>query len=294
MENQVNDTVIDEQGTDSIVDPTPTQEDIFDEVFNMKSDEPFQANAETQVTQEPIVENETLSTQPITDAKSDPSQFEYWQSQADKRNQELGAMKQELETMKAQMAKKEEVVETAPEVVKPVKPAKPTDYNHSEALADPESPSAKYLEQNQAYLESMNDYILERDARRDAEIAEVQAQRQAMQQQQDTINNLQAKYGYTPEMANNFIDTMSSPESLSLDNLVKLHQLNIGANAPQAKQVSPQAQQKQAQLQQRQDKLGIPKPIGVQPGVSVQSPKLSNEDELMNAMITDHKKVNPW
>lgn len=294
MENQVNDTVIDEQGTDSIVDPTPTQEDIFDEVFNMKSDDPFIAGTETQVTPEPAVESEPLSTQPIADAKSDPSQFEYWQSQADKRNQELGAMKQELETMKAQMTKKEEVVETAPEVVKPVKPAKPSDYNHSEALADPESPSAKYLEQNQTYLESMNDYILERDARRDAEIAEVQAQRQAMQQQQDTINNLQAKYGYTPEMANNFIDTMSSPQSLSLDNLVKLHQLNIGANAPQAKQVSPQAQQRQAQLQQRQDKLGIPKPIGVQPGVSVQSPKLSNEDELMNAMIGDHKKVNPW
>jgi len=294
MENQVNDTIIDEQGTDSIVDPTPTQEDIFDEVFNMKSDNTFNAGTEPQVTPEPTVESEPLSTQPIVDAKSDPNQFEYWQSQADKRNQEIGAMKQELETMKAQMSTKEEVVETAPEVVKPAKPAKPTDYNHSEALADPESPSAKYLEQNQTYLESMNDYILERDAKRDAEIAEVQAQRQAMQQQQDTINNLQAKYGYTPDMANNFIDTMSSPESLSLDNLVKLHQLNISANAPQAKQVSPQAQQKQAQLQQRQDKLGIPKPIGVQPGVSVQSPKVSNEDELMNAMIGDHKKVNPW
>ena len=294
MENQVNDTIIDEQGTDSIVDPTPTQEDIFDEVFNMKSDDTFNASMDTQVTNEPTVTNEPLSTQSIPDAKSDPNQFEYWQSQADKRNQEIGAMKQELETMKAQMSTKEEVVETAPEVVKPAKPAKPTDYNHSEALADPESPSAKYLEQNQTYLESMNDYILERDAKRDAEIAEVQAQRQAMQQQQDTINNLQAKYGYTPDMANNFIDTMSSPESLSLDNLVKLHQLNISANAPQAKQVSPQAQQKQAQLQQRQDKLGIPKPIGVQPGVSVQSPKVSNEDELMNAMIGDHKKVNPW
>ena len=34
MENQVNDTVVDEQGMDSIVDPTPNQEDIFDEVFN--------------------------------------------------------------------------------------------------------------------------------------------------------------------------------------------------------------------------------------------------------------------
>ena len=284
MENQVNDTVVDEQGMDSIVDPTPNQEDIFDEVFNMKSDDTFNASMDTQVTNEPTVTNEPLSTQSIPDAKSDPNQFEYWQSQADKRNQEIGAMKQELETMKAQMSKKEEVVETVPETVKPVKPAKPTDYNHSEALADPESPSAQYLEQNQSYLESMNDYILERDAQ----------QQKALEQQQSTINDLQAKYGYTPEMANNFMETMSSPQSLSLENLVKLHQLNIGANAQQAKQVSPQAQQRQAQLQQRQDKLGIPKPIGVQPGVSVQSPKVSNEDELMNAMIGDHKKVNPW
>jgi len=294
MENQVNDTVIDEQGTDSIVDPTPNQEDIFDEVFNMKSDDTFNARVETQVTEEPTVINEPLSTQSVPDAKSDPNQFEYWQSQADKRNQEIGAMKQELETMKAQMSTKEEVVETTPEVVKPVKPAKPADYNHSEALADPESPSAQYLEQNQSYLESMNDYILERDAIRDAEIANARQKQEALQQQQSTINNLQSKYGYTPEMANNFMETMSSPQSLSLENLVKLHQLNIGANAQQAKQVSPQAQQRQAQLQQRQDKLGIPKPIGVQPGVSVQSPKVSNEDELMNAMIGDHKKVNPW
>lgn len=293
MENQVNNTVIDEQGNNSIVDSTPNQEDIFDEVFNMKSDDTFNASMDTQVTNEPTVTNEPLSTQPVADAKSDPNQFEYWQSQADKRNQEIGAMKQELETMKAQSSTKEKVAETT-QVVRPVKPAKPTDYNHSEALADPESSSAQYLEQNQSYLELMNDYILERDEVRDTEIANAKQQQQALKQQQSTINNLQAKYGYTPEMASNFMETMSSPQSLSLENLVKLHQLNIGANAQQANQVSPQAQQRQTQMKQRQDKLGIPKPIGVQPGVSVQSPKVSNEDELMNAMIGDHKKVNPW
>ena len=294
MENQENSNILDEQGTNPIVDSTPNQEDIFDQVFNMKSDDPFAANLETQVTEEPVVESEPLSTQTMIEAKSDPNQFEYWQSQADKRSQEIGALKQELESIKTSMTKEEPVKETKPEIVKPVKPVKPADYNHSEALADPDSPSAKYLEQNQAYLESMNDYILERDSQRDAEIAAAEAQRQALQQQQDTINTLQANFGYTPDMADNFIKTMSSPESLSLENLVKLHQLNIGANAPQANQVSPQAQQRQAQLQQRQDKLGIPKPIGVQPGVSVQSPKASTEDELMNAMINEHKKVNPW
>ena len=283
-----------EQETNPIVDSNPTQNDIFDEVFNMKSDDPFEANAGSQVTEEPAVESEPGSTQPVVDAKSDSSQFEYWQSQADKRSQELGAVKQELETMKAQVLKQEEAKETKQELVKPQKPSRPSDYNHSEALADPDSPSAKYLNDKDAYMEQMNDYILERDSMRDAEIVAAQKQQAALQQEKETLSVLQSKYGYTPELAQNFMESMSSPESLTLDNLVKLHQLNIGANAQQATQVSPQAQQRQATLEQRQGKLGIPKPIGVQPGASVQSPKTSTEDELMNAMIGDHKKVNPW
>lgn len=294
MENQLNDTVIDEQGTNQIVDSSSNQEDIFSEVFNPKSEDPFNAIMDNQVTNEPIVQNEPLSTQPIPDAKGDPNQFEYWQSQADKRNQEMGAMKQELETMKVALTKKEEVVETTPVVVRPVKPVRPSDYNHSEALADPDSMSSQYLTEKDNYMEQMNDYILDRDSIRDAEIQAAQKQQSETKQQQETVNTLQAKYGYTPALAQNFMESMSSPESLNLENLVKLHQLNISANAPQANQVSPQAQQRQAQLQQRQDKLGIPKPIGIQPGVSVQSPRASNEDELMNAMIGEHKKVNPW
>ena len=246
MENQLNDTVIDEQGTNQIVDSSSNQEDIFSEVFNPKSEDPFNAIMDNQVTNEPIVQNEPLSTQPIPDAKGDPNQFEYWQSQADKRNQEMGAMKHELETMKVALTKKEEVVETTPVVVRPVKPVRPSDYNHSEALADPDSMSSQYLTEKDNYMEQMNDYILDRDSIRDAEIQAAQKQQSETKQQQ------------------------------------------------QANQVSPQAQQRQAQLQQRQDKLGIPKPIGVQPGVSVQSPRASNEDELMNAMIGEHEKVNPW
>jgi len=47
-------------------------------------------------------------------------------------------------------------------------------------------------------------------------------------------------------------------------------------------------------MQSRAPKLTIPKPIGVQPGQSVQSPKQSTENNMMDSMIANHKKQNPF
>ena len=86
---------------------------------------------------------------------------------------------------------------------------------------------------------------------------------------------------------------MSSPESLSLDNLVQLHKMRTG-NAPQEfTQVTPQAQEKAALMSNRQEKLSIPKPIGVQPGASRQSSK-TVENQMMDSMVADFKKKNPF
>ena len=78
---------------------------------------------------------------------------------------------------------------------------------------------------------------------------------------------------------------MSSPDSLSLDNLVQLHQLKMNSGSQQVTQITPEAQQKAAVMNQRNEKLSIPKPIGVQPGASDQSPTKNVEDKMMDAMI---------
>ena len=168
--------------------------------------------------------------------------------------------------------------------------AKEDDY--SEALADPDSSSAKYLASKEDYLEQMSDFILKKDELREEQINAAQKEQLARQQHQDTLNELQMKYNYTPEQAQDFVTKMSSPDSMSLDNLVKLHQLTQGVAPQQTEQISEEAQQKQQLMNQRQEKLSIPKPIGVQQGQSVQSPSKNVEDKMMDAMLSDFNKRN--
>ena len=87
---------------------------------------------------------------------------------------------------------------------------------------------------------------------------------------------------------------MTSPESMSLDNLVKLHKINQQPDSSQTiTQVNDAALQKQANMMQQQSKLSIPKPIGVKAGVNVQSSKKS-EDKMMDSMINNFNKKNPF
>jgi hypothetical protein len=291
---QVESNIVQENAQDQTVESSDIQADIFEQVFNPKGQDPFAAQASSEeVIQEEaaFVGSEPVSTPDTIEAKEDDSQFNYWQSQADKTKAEMEALKAEMEALKSQSAQpKQEISE--PKLVKPTKPVKPGDYDYSEALADPESASAKYLASKEDYLEQMSDYVLKKDELREEQMTKAQQEQLARQQHQETLNELQMKFNYTPEQANDFVKTMSSPESLSLDNLVKLHQLNQG-NGPQiTEQVSQEAQQKQQLMNQRQEKLSIPKPIGVQQGQSVQSPSKNVEDKMMDAMLSDYNKRN--
>jgi len=291
---QVESNIVQENAQDQTVESNDIQADIFEQVFNPTGQDPFAAQASSEeVIQEEAapVESQPVSTPDTIEAKEDDSQFQYWQSQADKTKSEMEALKAEMEALKSQSAQSQKET-SEPKLVKPAKPVKPGDYDYSEALADPESSSAKYLASKEDYLEQMSDFILKKDELREQQMTKAQEEQLARQQHQDTLTQLQTQYNYSPEQANDFIAQMSSPESLSLDNLVKLHQLNQG-NGPQiTEQVSPQAQQKQQLMKQRQEKLSIPKPIGVQQGQSVQSPSKNVEDKMMDAMLGDFNKRN--
>lgn len=291
---QVESNIVQENAQDQTVESSDIQADIFEQVFNPTGQDPFAAQASSEeVIQEEAapVESQPASTPDTIEAKEDDSQFQYWQSQADKTKAEMEALKAEMEALKSQSAQPQQET-SEPKLVKPTKPVKPADYDYSEALADPDSSSAKFLASKEDYLEQMSDFILKKDEIREQQMTKAQEEQLARQQHQDTLTQLQTKYNYSPEQANDFVSQMSSPESLSLDNLVKLHQLNQG-NAPQiTEQVSPEAQQKQQLMKQRQEKLSIPKPIGVQQGQSVQSPSKNVEDKMMDAMLGDFNKRN--
>ena len=289
MENKTMDTM-DEQVVDGLTtEPTASSDDIFNEIFG-------QAQEQVAPVGQEVVQNEPEETQSVMEPKNDPDQFQYWQSQADKRQAEVDMLKSQMADIMSKVNQPTEAAPVEKETVleKPVKPTKPADFDRSEALTDPDSASAKYLASQESYLEAMSEYVANSNEQVMASMTKAQKEQEIASRNQKVISDLQSKYNYTPEQANDFLNQMSSPESLSLDNLVQLHQLKLNEGSQQVTQITPEAQQKAAVMKQRNEKLSIPKPIGVQPGASDQSPSKNVEDKMMDAMIGNFNKRNPF
>jgi len=289
MEENIMDTV-NEQGAEGVTtEPTATSDDIFNEIFG-------QAQEQVAPVGQEVVEGEPTDTQVTMEPKNDPDQFQYWQSQADKRQAEVDMLKSQMADVMSRVSQPAPAAPVEKETVleKPVKPTKPADFDRSEALTDPDSASAKYLAKQESYLEAMSDYVASSNERVMQTMTKAQQEQEAIARDQKVMRDLQSKYNYTPEQANDFVAQMSSPDSLSLDNLVQLHQLRMNTGSQQVTQITPQAQQKAAVMNQRNEKLSIPKPIGVQPGASDQSPTKNVEDKMMDAMISNFNKRNPF
>jgi hypothetical protein len=294
QEEKKMDNVEEQQVESQTATETTSQDDIFAQVFGEDNTDQFVAKAEP----EPMIneqgeQNEVLET---SDPKNDTDSYQYWQSQADKRSAEVDLLKSQVtELMKSKQSITEEpVAKETVTIEKPVKPRKPAGYDHSEALADPDSDSGKFLGKQEQYIDNLANYMTDLDAKRSSQLEKQVAEQQQFQRNQKVISDLQSRYEYTPQQANDFIDKMSRPDSLSLENLVKLHKMSMQNNeVTQIKQVTPEARQKQALMTQRQQKLSIPTPIGVQPGANVQSSK-NVEDQMMDSMITNHRKKNPF
>ena len=118
-----------------------------------------------------------------------------------------------------------------------------------------------------------------------------QAQIQQAGQMQEVSNLVQGHYGMNQQETQDFIKTMSDPSSITVDNLVQLYRLQKGkgggapVNQGQPAQPSPQFQQAQRAQQ-------VPQPMGVQPTAgNNQAPA---EDQIMDNIISDYKKNNPW
>jgi hypothetical protein len=281
---------VDELGAEGITtEPTATSDDIFNEIFG-------QAQEQVAPVSQEVVNSEPTETQTAMEPKNDPDQFQYWQSQADKRAAEVDLLKSQMAEVMTKVSQPTIAAPVEKETVleKPVKPSKPADFDRSEALTDPDSASARYLAKQESYLESMSEYVATSNERVMQTMTKAQQEQEAIARDQKVMTDLQSKYNYTPQQANDFVAQMSSPDSLSLDNLVQLHQLKMNNGSQQVTQITPEAQQKVAVMNQRNEKLSIPKPIGVQPGASDQSPTKNVEDKMMDAMIGNFNKRNPF
>ena len=269
--------------------------DIFKEIFGQEADRFVGQVGEESINK---FQDETPEVSVDNNPKESTDQFQYWQSQADKRTAEVTGLKKELDEIKSKMTSNPtpavSVEPVSEETVKPVKPLRPSSFDNSEALTDPDSKSAKYVAAREEYLDNMSEYLISQEDKR-SEISQKQLEEQKkLTSQQQLLSNLQSQYGYNPTEANDFIEKMSSPDSLSLDNLVKLHKSLTGMGKetipiPQQNVIDP----RMSDMARRQQKLSIPSTITSQPSANKQSSK-KIEDQMMDSMISNFKKKNPF
>jgi hypothetical protein len=292
--------------------PWPTE----DSSSNTTSvEDAFFGSQETTETQEQApVETATPEPAPIQEqaqeysAKNDEKRFEYWQSQTSQRDNQLAEMQKQNEMLQAQMQQMQNVPQQAAEPVEefpapPSKPKKPRTFSRDEAYSDPNSESARYLDEYEEWRDDISDYNTKKqeytvsqmqskldaqEQQRQDEIQRQQAYAAEQQQLQGVNSHLQGHYGFNDNEAQEFIQQMSDPNSLSLDNLVQLYRLQKGQGQPNPNAgPSPEFQQTQRAQQ-------IPSPMGVQTGQGGGNDAKSDSDKIMDNMISDFKNNNPW
>jgi|LUMS01.1.fsa_nt_gb hypothetical protein len=305
----------DEQNVD-----TPEQQGSnlsVEEAFFSNNDEG--STTQTQETTDVVqgVVNEDVSTPAeAPNQGNDERRYQYWQSEADKQKNENEALKQQLQqtqAMQAQMfqqqqANQQQAPVSEPQAeqfpLPPERPAKPAGFNRGEAFDDPNSPSARYLDEVEAWRDNMAEYtqlkteydsaivkekIEKQEARRVENIKRAQAQRQMNEQVNQIYNQVQGEYGLNPEEAKSFVNDMSKPDSLSMDNLVELWRMKNGSGAS----VNQQPMQPSEAFTQQQRAQQVASPMGVLPAQQSENTQ-STEDSIMDSMISGYKKNNPW
>ena len=312
---------------------TPQEDSIVDDVIfgsrdasELTEESPFTQPEETAITETPDRPRDSLGRfatpdipeeQPEAPQSQEPPldneqvRYQYWQSEADKRGNELDQMKQTNQMLQGQVntliqqpatleqgiPQEEESFEFPPP---PEKPQKPVRYNRVEAYEDPNSESGIYLDAVEEWRDNMDEYgnlrseydremaVFERGQLTEERNREREAlQQYARQQEQvdDIRQHVRKQYNADDAAIDEFIQVMSSPDSLTVDNLWKLYSLDrgTGTNAPKP---SPAFQQTRRAQQ-------IPSPMGVVSGVNRQTDKTA-EDRIMDELIGDFDKQNPW
>lgn len=267
---------------------------------------------------EAFTENEEQGVDPVL-AQQEPSEvvqpqgnndevrYQYWQSQADKLKNERDALQSQFNTLATQQApqpqQQEPEAEPEPEFpAPPEKPAKPYNFSMDEAMSDSQSESARFVQEEQSWREEMDEY---KNLQFDYQMAMMQEERDNMKQErQDDIQRREAEsaqktqldnvkgeimnqYKVDSNTAEDFVRVMSDPQSLSLDNLWKLYSADKGISTPNTA-ATPSAEFQQVKRAQQ-----VPPSMGVMPSQNRQN-QGSVEDSVMDSMITDFNKQNPF
>ena len=239
---------------------------------------------------------------------NDKVRFQYWQSQADKMKNERDQLQQQFNHLATQQtpAQTEPEPEAEPEPDfpdPPEKPQKPYNFSMDEALGDPSSESAKFVQQEQGWRDQMDEYknlqfeyqmAMMQDEReklrtdRQNDIQRREAETAQIEQMNGVKQQIMNQYKVDPQVADDFVRVMSDPTSINLDNLWKLYASDKGYSSPQQPTNAPSGEFQQVKRAQQ-----IPASMGVMPSQTRQNED-SVEDKIIDSMITDYNKQNPW
>tara|TARA_R110002020_G_scaffold181645_1_gene376747 strand:+ start:6235 stop:7152 length:918 start_codon:yes stop_codon:yes gene_type:complete len=248
---------------------------------------------------------ETIQQPEQTNPSNDEKRFEYWQSRADKLQNELNQVQQAPVQPQAPPVNEPSPAPTMEEFPPPPdRPARPRSYSRSEAYSDPDSESARYLDAQDDWRAEMDEYnslksefqsavVQERveaiEKNRQDEVRKREAFTQQQRQAQEIDQYVQGHYGLSSDESKQFMQEMSDPKSLSMDNLVQLWRMKNSAGNTQ----NPSSQEPSAAFQQTANAQQVPSPMGVMPSTGGETNK-SAEDQIMDNMLIKYKKNNPW
>ena len=293
------------------VDPQDEGSLVDDVIFGGEKGSVADAFEGTDEVEQAIAEPESAPQQEVqveAPKDNDEVRYQYWQSQADKMKNERDQLQQQFNQLATQQTPAQQepqpVEEPEPDFPDPPeKPQKPYNFSMDEALSDPSSESARFVQSEQTWRDQMDEYknlqfeyqmAMMQDERekirteRQADIQRREAEQKQIQQMDDVKQQVMNQYKVDSQVAEDFVRVMSDPSSISLDNLWKLYASDKGYSSPQAPANAPSGEFQQVKRAQQ-----VPASMGVMPSQTGQNED-SIEDKIIDSMITDYNKQNPW
>ena len=293
-----------------------TPETAFEETQSKSAlvDEFFRANKVEETPPEPSTEPSPVelpqegAAEP-THVDNDVKRYQYWQSEADKARNEKEALEARLQALEQKQAQPQpENIENQEQEsfpAPPEKPQKPRNFNRAEAMDDPQSESAKYLDEVEGWRDNMDEYNRLHTQYTQAVVQEerekLNKEREAILKQQadkekynsnmaNMKQHLQKQYQATDEEFTNFVKVMDDPKNITVDNLFQLYRMQNGGQVSQNAPVTQTAPSES--FEQRRRAQSVPSPMGVVPSQS--NSASTGTDSVIDSMISDYKQRNPF
>ena len=320
-ENQTQEVPTFEQDLMDTQEALQNTDNRFEEALGLPTPEQTRAPQPEDTTgpAQPPVEQD-FSQNEVNPESNDQVRYQYWQSQAAKLQNQLDQVK-EYQPMVDYLRSNPEAVqsitpggkppaEAAPTSQEqeefpppPAKPEQPRGFSREEAFTDPNSESARYLDDVEKWRDDITQYnslasqyevakLRESYSKKIEGLEATNKQREAAVQQVQEMNKVRNYVASNYDLGDkldDFITTMNDPKSIDMDTLVGYYKykngMAVNAPAPTPTNAAPSTNFKQVQRAQ-----SVPTPMGVQP--SQGNTPSAPEDDFMSAIIKDNNNTN--